>query len=144
MPTGRQVPEGGKQPINVPSTTTGSGYTTDTQFEPQGTANFRMLVGHWMVGGGGVRTVILKLHSARPHGFVATQVTTVVPMGKQVSRAGLQLSSAPLKTGGPVTVAGSWKQLEQVVNTRSFGQSMRGGRPWPCTTVMGNSQPTDM
>jgi hypothetical protein len=47
------------------------------------------------VGGGTVRTVTLKLHALVPQPFDATQVTLVVPIGKEEPDGGLQKKNVP-------------------------------------------------
>jgi hypothetical protein len=74
-------------------------------------------------------TVTLNWHSDRPQGFVATQVTTCMPTGKQVPGDGEQPTSVPLITvgGGYVTTAQSF---EQATTTMFSGQRITGGSPW--------------
>ena len=71
-----------------------------TQFVPQGNVITR-LVGQVIVGGWvELVTVTVKLHEDEPQLFVAKQVTTVLPTGKQLPDAGVQPPSTPLLTMG--------------------------------------------
>src|SRR5436190_15051985 len=100
MPTGRHVPCGGVQAAIPPPNTGGRPYVTGTQFELHGTVKVSSFVGQRIDGGGTGRTVMVKVHSERAQALLASQTTAVTPIGKQVPRGGLHLTSTPLFTTG--------------------------------------------
>jgi len=71
-------------------------------------------------------TRTVKVHWLNPHGLVATQVTVVIPTGKQLPEAGEHPMRVPLPTTGNAYVTGA--QFEQVVAVMSAGHWMVGGR----------------